>query len=139
MALEKKQKDFQSALHRLNEAHRRTLEKKDTDEYSFYRDSTIQRFEFTLEIAWKTIKSYLFEKEGIECRSPKSCIREFFAATDTDENDTRTMLEMVDDRNLATHTYHEALADEIFQSIGSYIEVLQKISAYIQTRKTDSI
>lgn len=25
--------------------------KKNTDEYSFYRDSTIQRFEFTLEIA----------------------------------------------------------------------------------------
>lgn len=45
------------------------------------------------------------------------------------------MLEMVYDRNLATHTYHEALAEEIFQAIGTYILILQKIFTHI--RSTD--
>ncbi len=137
MALAKKLQDFQNALHRLQEAHTLTLQKQNTQEYSFYRDSTIQRFQFTLEIAWKSIKSYLFEKEGIECRSPKSCIREFFATAAISPDDTQSMLEMVDDRNLATHTYHEALADEIFQAIGTYIPILQKTFTIIRSRQSE--
>ncbi len=121
MALEKKLADFKSALTRLQESHQRSLKFKGMDEFSFYRDSTIQRFEFTLEIAWKSIKVFLFEVEGVECRSPKSCIREFFATAHLDEAQVLTMLEMVDNRNLATHTYHEALADEIFDDIGHYV------------------
>ncbi len=127
MALEKKLSDFRSALERLNESYMRAQERVKTDEFEFYRDSTIQRFEFTLEIAWKSIKTYLFEKEGIECRSPKGCIREFFSAGLFDQSNIETLLEMIDDRNLATHTYHEALAEEIFTSIGTYVQVLQKL------------
>jgi len=38
------------------------------------RDGVIQRFEFTFELLWKTLKIFLGE-EGIECRSPKECLR----------------------------------------------------------------
>jgi len=31
-----------------------------------------------------------------------------------DQKDVSNFLDMIDDRNLATHTYYEALADEIF-------------------------
>jgi hypothetical protein len=40
---------------------------------------------------------------------------------------------MVDDRNLATHTYHESLADEIFSHIDIYLELLQKV--YIKMKR----
>ena len=51
MALEKKLADFKNALTRLQESYNRSLDLLGKDEFSFYRDSTIQRFEFTLEIS----------------------------------------------------------------------------------------
>jgi len=125
MALEKKLKDYHNALSRLEESYKQTVLHQEDEAFSFYRDSTIQRFEFTLEIAWKSIKTFLLESEGIECRSPKSCIRELLATAHLNAEQVQTMLEMVDDRNLATHTYHESLANEIFQSIPTYISLFQ--------------
>ena len=127
MALDKKIQDFQKALQRLEESILKTEAYHDKEEYSFFRDSTIQRFEFTLEIAWKSIKTFLLEHEGIACRSPKGCIREFFASGYLDESDIALLFQMMDDRNLATHTYHESLADEIFSHVGAYEKVLREI------------
>ena len=134
MALEKKLADFKNALNRLQESYNRSLDLIGQDEFSFYRDSTIQRFEFTLEITWKSIKTFLLEEEGVECRSPKACIRDFFATAHLNETQIQIMLEMVDNRNLATHTYHEALADEIFSDIKAYIPVFTLV--YKELSKT---
>ena len=132
MALEKKIADFKQALERLQESARKANEYKEKEEYSFFRDSTIQRFEFTLEIAWKSIKSFLLEVEGVECRSPKSCVREFFSVEYLNQEEMSLFLEMIDDRNLATHTYHESLADDIFSKINDYIMLLEKIYSILQ-------
>ncbi|MEW6102659.1 MAG: HI0074 family nucleotidyltransferase substrate-binding subunit [bacterium] len=40
-------------------------------------DGTIQRFEFTFELCWKTLKAIL-DDEGTVCYSPKSCLKEAF-------------------------------------------------------------
>lgn len=127
MALEKKLKDFESALLRLSESLEKTKAYAQKEEYTFFRDSTIQRFEFTLEIAWKSIKQFLLEHDGIECRSPKACMREFFATGYLDEEQVSLLLQMIDDRNLATHTYHESLADDIFSHIEVYLVLLQDV------------
>ena len=134
MAVEKKLNDFHSALHRLSESVEITLANKGNETFSFFRDSTIQRFEFTLEIAWKSIKNFLLEYEGIECRSPKGCIREFLSAGYLDNTQTTTLLMMIDDRNLAIHTYHESLADEIFLHIQEYLTILQKVYTLIKEK-----
>ncbi len=136
MALIKKLSDFQNALQRLEEAYRKTIAHQNEQDYTFFRDSTIQRFEFTLEIAWKTIKSFLLEKDGIECRSPKGCMRDFFTAGHISEAEAVRLMAMIDDRNLSTHTYHEALADEIFAHIEEYLETLKKIFLYMQNLQT---
>lgn len=127
MALVKKLQDFESALQRLEEAVNKTEQNRGKEEYTFFRDSTIQRFEFTLEIAWKSIKQFLLEQDGVECRSPKACMREFFTAGYLDEAQVSLLLQMIDDRNLATHTYHESLADDIFSHISDYLALLKHI------------
>jgi hypothetical protein len=43
------------------------------------------------------------------------------------EDTTQTFFQMIDDRNLATHTYHESLANEIFVSIHTYINIFQAL------------
>jgi nucleotidyltransferase substrate binding protein (TIGR01987 family) len=135
MAIEKKLLDFTHALQRLQEAVEQTRVHQNEKTFTFFRDSSIQRFEFTLEIAWKSIKTFLLEHEGVECRSPKGCIREFFTTGYLTEEEVSTLLMMIDDRNLATHTYHESLADEIFIHIQTYLPLLQKIYIVLKENK----
>lgn len=123
MALKDSLDMFEKSLKRLEDAYlkAKSVETRSIEDYSFFRDSAIQRFEFTVEIFWKTLKEFLKEKEGIESRTPKSAIREFFSAGFIDEDNTSLLLEMVDDRNLTSHTYREDIAEEIFSKLERYI------------------
>jgi len=49
------------------------------------QDATIQRFEFTFELAWKLMKTIL-EEEGIKVVSPKNVIRPDFCKMSTVKN-----------------------------------------------------
>jgi len=91
------------------------------------RDAAIQRFEFTLEACWKLAQLYLYQKEGLELNSPKAIARGFFQILFLDEKETSLFIQMVDDRNLSTHTYNEELANTIFKHLPAYLKLLQKI------------
>ncbi len=67
----------------------------------FLRDSSIQRFEFTYELVWKTLKAYLSQHHGIEVYSPKDVLREAFRQSLID--DDPLWLRSVELRNLTTH------------------------------------
>jgi nucleotidyltransferase substrate binding protein (TIGR01987 family) len=92
------------------------------------RDAAIQRFEFTFELAWKSLRTYLKEVHGLVCNSPKSCFREGFAVELFDEETTEILLKMVDDRNETTHIYNEKRIDEIYLNVkNEYIPALKKL------------
>jgi nucleotidyltransferase substrate binding protein (TIGR01987 family) len=80
----------------------------------FVRDSAIQRFEFTFELSWKTLKTYL-ELQGLEARSPRAAIREAFATGLLPEDPG--WLAMVELRNLTSHTYEEELAEQVYAAL----------------------
>ncbi len=62
----------------LERAYERLREAVDTPlDEPLALDGTIQRFEFTFEIAWKTLKTYL-EDHGIVSHSPKGCLMAAF-------------------------------------------------------------
>ena len=88
------------------------------------RDAAIQRFEYTFEAVWKAGRSYLLEVEGIDAASPKKVLRELRAIGLLDDDKTSLGLEMVDDRNLTTHTYHEGLAARIYEKLVGYAELM---------------
>ncbi|MDI3539206.1 MAG: hypothetical protein PWR29_449 [Methanolobus sp.] len=91
------------------------------------RDASIQRFEYTFEVTWKLIKEYMKGMEGIVCNSPKSCFREAFRMGIINEEETLRALQMTDDRNMTTHTYHEEVADEIYSHLADYYSLMYKI------------
>jgi len=91
------------------------------------RDAAIQRFEYTVEAVWKCLQVYLTEKEGIECYSPKSCLRDARAVGLLGEEELVTALEMIDDRNLTAHTYHQEVAEKIYKKLGTYSKVMEKL------------
>jgi nucleotidyltransferase substrate binding protein (TIGR01987 family) len=44
-------------------------------------DGTIQRFEFTFELFWKTLRRFL-QQEGVDTASPKSTLRQAYRLAD---------------------------------------------------------
>ncbi len=90
------------------------------------RDAAIQRFEYTFEAVWKAGKSFLREIEGIEIGSPKGVVRGFLQVGLFTEDQTILALSMVDDRNLTSHTYNEGLAEQIYDQLGNYAELMAR-------------
>lgn len=87
-------------------------------------DATIQRFEFTFELAWKFLKDYFFE-QGIELNYPKEVLQEAFNVNLI--NNEIIWIQMLKDRNMTSHTYDEKLADEIYIKIKSYVPELRNL------------
>ena len=97
------------------------------------RDATIQRFEYTTEAAWKALKHYLLEHEGIDCNTPKGCIRKAFQADLLTEEETESFLQMINDRNLTSHAYVPEVAEKIASAIPRYTELLKKLTDRMNT------
>lgn len=128
----KQLEDFEKSVRRLIEAVELAEKKKDTELYLFLRDSAIQRFEFTFEIFWKLVRTAVREFEGVECNSPKSCMRELFKNGYVGEEEVTQLFEMVDDRNLTAHTYNEELAEELFKKLKDYAELMNSVVGRIK-------
>jgi len=110
---------FEKALERLKEAVEIAEDELD-------KDGVIQRFEFTIELLWKTLKAIL-EYKGIECYSPRNCIKESFKANII--NDDEIILDMIEDRNLSSHIYDENVSNEIFERIKNvYLDYLLSLN-----------
>ena len=78
-------------------------------------DSIIQRFEFVTELSWKLMKKYLDENLVIEVYSPRSVIKESYKQ-DLIKNG-EIWLDILEDRNLTSHTYDENTANRIKDNI----------------------
>lgn len=88
------------------------------------RDAAIQRFEYTVEASWKAARHYLLTIEGIETSSPKRVIR-YLRENGFFSNDEAVLaLEMIDDRNLTSHTYNQEIADRLFARLSNYTNLL---------------
>lgn len=115
--INKKLASAQSALSQLNKAI-----KQPKDEFT--RDSVIQRFEFCFELAWKLIKDVLLY-QGIECSSPRSCIRH--AAQVALLSQPETWLKYQTVRNLTTHTYNESTAEKVYKDALAFADDMEKL------------
>ena len=110
---------------RFNKAFDRLKEAVERAEDDLDRDGVIQRFEFTSEQLWKALKAIL-QYHGVECFSPRDCIKKAFRYGLIDDDEI--LLDMLEDRNLSSHTYDEATAREIFERIKKfYIKALENL------------
>lgn len=87
------------------------------------RDGVIQRFEFTFDIFWKTLKIILRYK-GIECFSPRDCIK--IAFRNNIIPDDEIFLDMLEDRNLTSHIYDDDVVIQIFQRVKIYTVYIER-------------
>jgi nucleotidyltransferase substrate binding protein (TIGR01987 family) len=87
------------------------------------RDATIQRFEFTYKLCWKTLKGFLEDVHGVRAVSPRQVFKESFALDLID--DEEIFLEMIESRNILSHTYNEEQAREIYLKCSKYLNALK--------------
>mgnify|MGYP001612073988 FL=1 len=101
----------------------------------FLRDSTIQRFEFTFELAWKVMKS-VNAMLGVECNSPRQCIR--VSAQTGLINHPERWISYANQRNYASHIYSESMAESIYESakacVGDVEALIEKVKEELAKR-----
>lgn len=96
---------------------------------------TIQRFEMAIELAWKVLKDYL-ENEGVVIQplTPRNVIKEAFAARLL--SDGQIWIDMLDQRNLLSHTYDKNTFEKIITAIHvRYLPALLEAHDWFMKRK----
>ena len=91
------------------------------------RDAAVQRFEYTTEACWKAAQAALLEHFGVEAASPKAVIRAAAQNGLLSEPDARSAMGLIDDRNLTSHTYNEALAITLFTRLPGHADILERL------------
>ena len=117
---EERKKDYKNALNRLREA----LQEEPTE---LAIDGILHRFEFTFELAWKTIKDYL-EYMGISDKtgSPRENIQLGFKHGII--SDGELWIEIMLSRNSLAHIYDEQQSREVYSNIKSkYIRAFEAL------------
>jgi len=117
--------NFEKALNRLCEVvgDKEFFESKDMADV--YTDVVIKRFEFTFEMSWKAIKRVLAMLGLEELRNPRQCFKAAFSqGFITDEV---VWLDMIEMRNLSSHTYDSDEISQIVLKIDDYAKAYTEL------------
>ncbi len=97
---------------------------------------TLQSFEISFELSWKTLKDYL-ESKGELVEYPRDVIKTAFAHEII--SDGELWLEMLKDRNLTSHTYNEGVAIKALKKTRStYAPALLELEEFFEKSKISS-
>ena len=96
------------------------------------KEGVIQRFEFSFELAWKTLKDYM-EQDGFVFATitPRQVIKDAFAAKIL--KDGQVWIDMLDHRNLLSHTYNLVKFEEAVKAAHDrYLDAFDQLHEFLQ-------
>lgn len=119
--------NYTKALSQLTSA----LSKYDEHAEDIIKEGIIQRFEFTHELAWKTVKDYL-EYEGHQgIVGPRSASRLAFSLGLIDEG--QVWMDMIESRNRIVHAYDvHILEKELLNIQNHYASAFQALKKRLE-------
>lgn len=126
-------KRYEERKQDLNKAVERLKEALEVEENEIVIDGAIHRFEFTFELAWKTMKNYL-EYIGIiqGIGSPREIIKTAYENGIIKDGDK--WIKMMLARNSLSHLYDEEKSREIYIEIKEiYFKLLQELNDKFST------
>lgn len=82
------------------------------------REGLVQRFEYTYELAWNTMKDYLEDQGYRDITGSKDAVKQAFQSGLIAEGET--WFDMIESRKLTSHTYDEETAEKIAEKIINY-------------------
>jgi nucleotidyltransferase substrate binding protein (TIGR01987 family) len=118
--------NFEKAMADLDAA----LDLSDPDR--FQRAGLVQFFEMSFELAWKTLKDYLEFQGHQDVSSPRSALKMAFQTGLV--LDGHAWMKALEDRNLTSHVYDEAIADQVIALIRTqYASLLHQLLGSLQS------
>ena len=101
------------------------------------KEGTIQRFEFTVELAWNVMKDYL-EHEGVvfDQITPRAVIRRAFKAGLTAHGPL--WMDALDARNRMSRAYDAAQFEQVVEDIRTrYLAAMEDLAHFLAARESD--
>jgi len=96
------------------------------------RAGIVQVFEMTFELAWKTLKDYLVQND-VDVRFPRDVIKESFRYELI--KDGETWMDMLEKRNLLSHTFDEATVELVLKLIrGKYFSAISQVYQFFYAK-----
>jgi nucleotidyltransferase substrate binding protein (TIGR01987 family) len=113
--------ELKKAIATLDEAMTFALQSQEPVQFKIARDACIQRFEYCIDLSWKTSMRVL----GSSTKAAKPAIREM-ARGDLISN-VEMWLEFIEARNDSSHSYDEATAQKVYTQIQIFLPEVQKL------------
>lgn len=95
----------------------------------------IQKFEYSIELCWKLIKKFLSREDGVDAKTPKQSVKEFYLAGYISEANYMTLIDMIDDRNSLSHIYDEDEFRKVLKKFPGYVKVFKEIETVIESKR----
>ena len=74
------------------------------------------------------------EHEGVISASPKATLRDSKKVGLLNDSETEQALEMIDDRNLTSHTYQAEIAKMLFKRLPNYSKLMKRILKRVEKK-----
>ncbi len=124
--------NYQTALRRLQNAVELSQTRPLTE---LEGQGLIQAFEFTHELSWKVMKDYLSDQDGgLSLGGSKDAVRLAFSRGLITQGEI--WMEMIESRNLSSHTYDQSIAHQVVERVTHhYIALFQAFSVEMDKRR----
>lgn len=95
------------------------------------KEGVIQRFEYCFELAWKTMKDYLEEGGFVMTTiTPRQVLKDAYAAKILE--DGQVWIDMLDHRNLLSHTYSPVVFEKAIKAIHAhYLPGIERLHEFM--------
>ena len=100
------------------------------------KEGIIQRFQYTFELAWKTLNDYL-KYQGIvfDQTTPRAVIKQAFASGII--KDGHVWITMLEQRNLMAHTYNKENFEKAISGISKhYLQAIRQVYELLKQETT---
>lgn len=124
---------FERALDRLRAAIKLAEQRELSD---LEAQGLIQGFEYTHELAWKTLKNFLEAQGTVNLYGSRDTTRTAFRNGLIENGEI--WMDMVDKRNLTSHTYDEETAAQVVTTVrNAYFAEFEKLLVRLQQLKVE--
>jgi len=111
--LEKQIKELQNAIKNFIDSLSINFHQYDIIAQDAIKSGQVQKFEFCVELYWKTLKRYIQDIHGFDLKSPKAAIKKGLDLDFYDYKTYETAIEMINWRNELSHVYKQENFEKI--------------------------
>ena len=123
--------DLDNALNGFEKSLKIDFSKYNEFEIDMFRNGQIQKFEYTIELLWKTLKQFFEERRKLRIIYPLE-VKAFFIEEAITEDTYNHLYEAIKSRNLLSHIYKLEVLDNIYSQLTSYAKAIRNTYTALQ-------